>query len=256
MIFGEKTKFYSSDRTVPFDCIRELSTQVFMEGLTFLGNFTLPLQFFIYPIPSPIAQSLKSYFAATSGTVVNNCIRMMNLIKEDFIHILRCQSTGFSRGSSKYRGVTLHKCGCWEEIMCKFLDKTSMHLGLFNNKIEDARWIGWAGVNYSMDDLNHTALISGHPSRPASKNAFDENTSALGSADDELAHLYGVTSSEAAHQFSIRRSKSLRMTKNYEMSGKVTYNGHSLEEFTPQRTSAYASQQNLHICEMTVKGGS
>lgn len=37
------------------------------------------------------------------------------------------------------------------------------------------------------------------------------------------------------------------------MSGKVTYNGHSLEEFTPQRTSAYASQQDLHICEMTVR---
>lgn len=37
------------------------------------------------------------------------------------------------------------------------------------------------------------------------------------------------------------------------MSGKVTYNGHSLEEFTPQRTSAYASQQDLHIAEMTVR---
>lgn len=37
------------------------------------------------------------------------------------------------------------------------------------------------------------------------------------------------------------------------MSGKVTYNGHSLEEFTPQRTSAYASQQDLHISEMTVR---
>lgn len=37
------------------------------------------------------------------------------------------------------------------------------------------------------------------------------------------------------------------------MSGKVTYNGQSLEEFTPQRTSAYASQQDLHISEMTVR---
>ncbi|KAL8531425.1 hypothetical protein ACS0TY_008139 [Phlomoides rotata] len=53
------------------------------------------------------------------------------------------------------------------------------------------------------DDLNHTTLISGHPSRPASRNAFDENaSSALGLAEAELAHLYGVTSSEAAHSTS------------------------------------------------------
>ncbi|XP_042036050.1 ABC transporter G family member 32-like isoform X2 [Salvia splendens] len=39
----------------------------------------------------------------------------------------------------------------------------------------------------------------------------------------------------------------------WQMSGKVTYNGQSLEEFTPQRTSAYASQQDLHIAEMTVR---
>ncbi|MQM19071.1 hypothetical protein Taro_052071 [Colocasia esculenta] len=36
--------------------------------------------------------------------------QMSNLTKEEFVHLLRRQSTGFSRGSSKYRGVTLHKC--------------------------------------------------------------------------------------------------------------------------------------------------
>ncbi|KAH6783734.1 pleiotropic drug resistance 4 [Perilla frutescens var. hirtella] len=44
-----------------------------------------------------------------------------------------------------------------------------------------------------------------------------------------------------------------RLAPSLQMSGKVTYNGHSLEEFTPQRTSAYASQQDLHISEMTVR---
>ncbi|KAL5994754.1 ABC transporter G member 39 [Asimina triloba] len=38
-----------------------------------------------------------------------------------------------------------------------------------------------------------------------------------------------------------------------EVSGKVTYNGHGLEEFVPQRTSAYISQHDLHIGEMTVR---
>ncbi|KAG6485887.1 hypothetical protein ZIOFF_054454 [Zingiber officinale] len=49
--------------------------------------------------------------------------QMKNMPKEEFIHILRRQSTGFSRGSSKYRGVTLHKCGRWEARMGQFLGK-------------------------------------------------------------------------------------------------------------------------------------
>uniref|UniRef100_A0A0D9WC67 AP2/ERF domain-containing protein n=1 Tax=Leersia perrieri TaxID=77586 RepID=A0A0D9WC67_9ORYZ len=49
--------------------------------------------------------------------------QMKSLSKEEFVHVLRRQSTGFSRGSSKYRGVTLHKCGRWEARMGQFLGK-------------------------------------------------------------------------------------------------------------------------------------
>lgn len=49
--------------------------------------------------------------------------QMKNLSKEEFVHILRRHSTGFSRGSSKYRGVTLHKCGRWEARMGQLLGK-------------------------------------------------------------------------------------------------------------------------------------
>ncbi|CAN6564238.1 unnamed protein product [Malus baccata var. baccata] len=35
--------------------------------------------------------------------------------------------------------------------------------------------------------------------------------------------------------------------------GNVTYNGHGLSEFVPQRTSAYVSQQDWHVAEMTVR---
>ncbi|KAK3411001.1 hypothetical protein EUGRSUZ_J03024 [Eucalyptus grandis] len=35
--------------------------------------------------------------------------------------------------------------------------------------------------------------------------------------------------------------------------GKVTYNGHGLNEFVPQRTAAYISQHDIHIGEMTVR---
>ncbi|GFS35362.1 pleiotropic drug resistance 4 [Actinidia rufa] len=38
-----------------------------------------------------------------------------------------------------------------------------------------------------------------------------------------------------------------------QMSGRITYNGHDLKEFVPQRTSAYVSQQDLHMAEMTVR---
>ncbi|XP_057983840.1 floral homeotic protein APETALA 2-like [Malania oleifera] len=65
--------------------------------------------------------------------------QMSKLTKEEFVHILRRQSTGFSRGSSKYRGVTLHKCGRWEARMGQLLGKKYIYLGLFDSEIEAAR---------------------------------------------------------------------------------------------------------------------
>ncbi|XP_019198847.1 PREDICTED: AP2-like ethylene-responsive transcription factor TOE3 isoform X2 [Ipomoea nil] len=65
--------------------------------------------------------------------------QMKNLNKEEFVQILRRQSTGFSRGSSKYRGVTLHKCGRWEARMGQLAGKKYMYLGLYNSEVEAAR---------------------------------------------------------------------------------------------------------------------
>ncbi|KAA8539367.1 hypothetical protein F0562_026059 [Nyssa sinensis] len=66
-------------------------------------------------------------------------MQIKNLTKEEFVHMLRRQSNGFSRGSSKYRGVTLHKCGRWEARMGQFLGKKYMYLGLFDSEVEAAR---------------------------------------------------------------------------------------------------------------------
>ncbi|KAJ8773505.1 hypothetical protein K2173_005751 [Erythroxylum novogranatense] len=44
-----------------------------------------------------------------------------------------------------------------------------------------------------------------------------------------------------------------KLSKDLKFSGSVTYNGHSMEEFVPQRSSAYISQYDLHIGEMTVR---
>ncbi|KAB5513950.1 hypothetical protein DKX38_027856 [Salix brachista] len=44
-----------------------------------------------------------------------------------------------------------------------------------------------------------------------------------------------------------------KLGKDLKSSGSVTYNGHEMTEFVPQRTSAYISQHDLHIGEMTVR---
>nr|XP_027071225.1 ABC transporter G family member 32-like isoform X1 [Coffea arabica] len=44
-----------------------------------------------------------------------------------------------------------------------------------------------------------------------------------------------------------------RIKSDLQMSGKITYNGHGLNEFVAQRTSAYVSQQDWHVAEMTVR---
>ncbi|KAF7806336.1 ABC transporter G family member 32 [Senna tora] len=44
-----------------------------------------------------------------------------------------------------------------------------------------------------------------------------------------------------------------RLGPGLQMSGSITYNGHGLNEFVPQKTSAYVSQLDHHVAEMTVR---
>ncbi|KAJ4821952.1 hypothetical protein Tsubulata_045868 [Turnera subulata] len=44
-----------------------------------------------------------------------------------------------------------------------------------------------------------------------------------------------------------------KLDSSLKLSGRVTYNGHDMNEFVPQRTAAYISQHDLHIGEMTVR---
>ncbi|XP_058226805.1 pleiotropic drug resistance protein 1-like [Rhododendron vialii] len=44
-----------------------------------------------------------------------------------------------------------------------------------------------------------------------------------------------------------------KLDSDLDFSGSVTYNGHGMNEFVPQRTAAYISQHDLHIGEMTVR---
>ncbi|XP_057840632.2 ABC transporter G family member 29-like [Cryptomeria japonica] len=44
-----------------------------------------------------------------------------------------------------------------------------------------------------------------------------------------------------------------RLDKELKATGSITYNGHSMDEFVPQKTSAYISQNDLHVGVMTVR---
>ncbi|KAL1532411.1 transcription factor [Salvia divinorum] len=44
-----------------------------------------------------------------------------------------------------------------------------------------------------------------------------------------------------------------RLDSDIKFSGRVTYNGHEMDEFVPQKTAAYISQHDMHLGDLTVK---
>ncbi|KAM7259425.1 hypothetical protein ACFE04_015166 [Oxalis oulophora] len=52
---------------------------------------------------------------------------------------------------------------------------------------------------------------------------------------------------------SFLKALSGNLCKSLKVNGKISYNGYKLEEFVPQKSSAYISQDDLHIPEMTVR---
>ncbi|XAR52748.1 hypothetical protein NMG60_11020974 [Bertholletia excelsa] len=51
----------------------------------------------------------------------------------------------------------------------------------------------------------------------------------------------------------LMKSLSGNLNKSLKVTGEISYNGYKLEDFIPQKTSAYISQNDLHIPEMTVR---
>lgn len=47
--------------------------------------------------------------------------------------------------------------------------------------------------------------------------------------------------------------KPIRTFVSMQVAGEVTYNGHTMKEFVPERTSVYISQHDLHNGDMTVR---
>ena len=79
--------------------------------------------------------------AVTNFALENYQEELQNLqevTKDDLVMSLRRQSKGFSRGSSKYRGVTRHQKGRWEARIGQLIGKKYRYLGLFDSEIEAA----------------------------------------------------------------------------------------------------------------------
>nr|GEU43666.1 pleiotropic drug resistance protein 1-like [Tanacetum cinerariifolium] len=72
-----------------------------------------------------------------------------------------------------------------------------------------------------------------------------------------LVHELGIRSSSTpilcSGKTTLLLSLAGKLAKELTISGKVTYNGHELHEFVPERTSAYISQHDVHIGQMTVR---
>ncbi|VAI81196.1 unnamed protein product [Triticum turgidum subsp. durum] len=78
--------------------------------------------------------------------------KMSMLSKEELVQVLRRQGAGFVRGSSRFRSVTLHKCGKWEARIGQLMGKKFVYLGLYDTEMDAAKAYDKAALDCSGEE--------------------------------------------------------------------------------------------------------
>ncbi|XP_057772940.1 pleiotropic drug resistance protein 1-like [Salvia miltiorrhiza] len=133
------------------------------------------------------------------------------------------------------------------------IDLPTIEVRFENIKIEAEAYVGSRAlptflnffINIGEDLLNYLHIL---PSKKRSLTILDNISGVL--KPSRMTLLLGPPSSGKT---TLLLALAGMLDPSLKYSGRVTYNGHGMKEFVPQRTAAYISQNDVHMGEMTVR---